>query len=135
MNGRKARSQDLDAQSAQLIRPSKPLDKHLTDPLRRALGHAALAQRGLEIVDQPVNVVRGEALGGRLFDRARELAPIEFLLGPVAFLHLDPRRLTPLERREALLATIADPPAADGRTILRFTGVDDAGVGGTTGPA
>src|SRR5207247_2644738 len=71
---------------------------------------------------------RGEALRRSLFDRARELAAIEFLFRSVALLHLDTRRLAALEGRETLLAPIADPPTTDGRVILCLAGVDDAGV-------
>src|SRR5207249_2531075 len=48
---------------------------------------------------------------------------------------LDAGGLTALERRETLLAPIADAAPADGVAVLRLAGIDNAGVGITAGRA
>src|SRR5438093_2559573 len=127
------RVHDLEAQVAQWVALRETFEDHLADPLRRDLGDTALPHRRLEIVDQPVGVLGTQRLRSRLFDRACELAPVELLPAAVALADLDSGGLAALERREPLLAAVADAAPADGRAVLSFARVDYAGVGIATG--
>src|SRR5207237_102379 len=128
-----ARVHDLEPQIRQRVALRKPLEDHLADTLRRDLRYAASAKLRLDGVDQPVDVLRAEPARRCLADRTRELAPVELLAGAVTLQDLDAGGLAPFEGREALLATVADAPAADRVAVLRFARVDDPGVGVGTG--
>src|SRR5437879_6371905 len=63
----------------------------------------------------------------------RDRGTVELRARAVALPDLAAGGLAPFEGREALLATVADAPAADRVAVLRFARVDDPGVGVGTG--
>src|SRR5438445_8223973 len=71
------RVDDLEPQVPERIALREPFEDKLTDPLGRHLRDAALAERRLELIDEPVDLVGGERFGGALADRAGELATVE----------------------------------------------------------
>ena len=89
------------------------LEHHLPDPARWDLGRPALPDASLELVDELVDLLGGQPFRRGLADRARELAAVELLAAAVALQDLDARGLAPLKGGEALLAPVADAPAAD----------------------
>src|SRR6266851_1481989 len=123
---------DLEAQVAHRVMLRQALEDHLTDALRRDLGCAALPDRRLDVVDEPVGGVSAQRLRRALADRRDELAAIELLFRPVALDDLDARRLGPLACREALAAFLALAPTPNGLAILGLARVDDRRVRVTT---
>src|SRR5882762_8913348 len=119
---------DLEAEIRERVALGKALEHHLADPSRRDLGDAALPDARLELVDEPIDLVGGQPLGGGLADRARELAAVELLPAAVALQDLDAGGLAPLKGGEALLAPVADAAPADRIAVLRLARIDDAGV-------
>src|SRR5207302_2171043 len=108
-----ARVDDLEAHVARRVALREPFEDELADPLRRHLRDAALAERGLELVDEPVDLVPGQRLRGALSNGARELPAVELLARAVALQDLDARGLAALEGGESRVAAVADAPAAD----------------------
>src|SRR5438874_9907101 len=123
-----ARVDDLEAEVREGVALGKTLEHHLADPPRRDLGRAALPDARLELVDEAVDLFGGQAFGRGLADGAGKLAAVELLAAAVALQDLDAGGLAPFKGGEALLAPVADAPAADRIAVLRLARVDDAGV-------
>src|SRR5438445_9616639 len=124
-----SRVDDLEPEVRQRVALCEALEHHLADPPRRDLRRPALPDASLELVDEPVDLLGGQAFRRGLADRARELAAVELLAAAVALQDLDARGLAPLKGRKALLAPVADAPAADRVAVFSLARVDDAGVG------
>src|SRR5437660_1916491 len=123
------RIHDLETQVRERVAFREALEDHLTDPSRGDLGRAALPDRGLELVDEAIDLFGRQRLRCGLSDRARELPPVELLAATVALQDLDAGGFAPLKGGESLLAPVADPPPSDGIAVLGLSRVDDPGVG------
>src|SRR2546427_7540079 len=129
------RVHDLEAEIRQRVAFREALEDHLADPSGRDLGCATLPDRGLELVDEAIDLFARQRLRRGLPDRARELPPVELLAAAVPLQDLDTGGLAPLKGGESLLTPVADPPPTDGIAVLGLPRVDDAGVGIAAGGA
>src|SRR6266550_7668528 len=86
-----ARVDDLEAEIRERVALGEALEHHLADPSRRNLGRTALPHARLELVDEAIDLVAGEAFRRGLPDRARELPAVELLAAAVALQHLNAR--------------------------------------------
>src|SRR5207237_574880 len=119
----------LEPEIRQRVAFREALEHHLADPSGRDLGCSTLPDRGLELVDEAIDLFARQRLRCGLPDRARELPPVELLAAAVALQDLDAGGLAPLKGGESLLTPVADPPPPDGIAVLGFPRADDAGVG------
>src|SRR5512140_3045998 len=115
---------DLESQVAHGVELGEPLEHHLADPERGDLRRAALLDRRLDVVDEPVDRLGHQLLRGGLPDGGGELAAIELLPRSVALHHLDPCRLRAFARGESLATLVAGAAAADRLTVLRLARID-----------
>src|SRR3989475_1811944 len=129
------RVDDLEAEVRQRVAFREALEHHLADPSGRDLGCATLPDRGLELVDEAIDLFARQRLRCGLPDRARELPPVELLAAAVALQDVDAGGLAPRKGGESLLTPVADPPPPDGIAVLGLARVDDARVGVAAGGA
>src|SRR5438874_9720612 len=129
------RVDDLEAEIRQRVAFREALEHHLADPSGRDLRCATLPDRGLELVDEAIDLFARQRLRRGLPDRARELPPVELLAAAVALQDLDAGGLAPLKGGESFLTPVADSAPADRIAVIGLAGVDDAGVSVAAGRA